>query len=108
MFTAGVGFYEPAPSVDVASYLSFVTVSSAHAQPPAEPAFLAVNAEPSSLIFVRHEMSEADDTTVRAPRDSAPGTSGGHGRFAAPGNAVRRQVQVRAISPRSANSLCSA
>lgn len=105
MFTAGVGFYEPAPSIDVASYLSFVTVSSAHAQPLGEPAFLAVNAEAGSLMFVRHEMNEADETTARSPRDSAIGTSGGHGRFAAPGNAVRRQVQVRAISPRSADEL---
>ena len=30
---------------------------------------------------------------------------GGHGRFAAPGNAVRRQVQLRAINPRTADEL---
>lgn len=105
MFTAGVGLYEPAPSIDVVSYLSFAPISSAHAQTLGEPTFLAVNAEPAALIFVRHEMSEADDATVRSPRDSATGTSGGHGRFAAPGNAVRRQVQVRPISPRSADEL---
>src|SRR5262249_15494881 len=31
--------------------------------------------------------------------------SGSHGRFAAPGNAVRRQVQLRAINPRTADEL---
>ncbi|TAJ86000.1 MAG: hypothetical protein EPO50_14680 [Reyranella sp.] len=110
MFTAGVGFHEPAPSIDVASYLSFVTVGSAQAQTQmlGEPVFLAVNADPAALIFVRHEMAEVADTP-RTSRDSANasvnGSSGGHGRFAAPGNAVRRQVQVRAISPRSADEL---
>ena len=110
MFTAGVGFHEPAPSIDVASYLSFVTVGSAQAQTQmlGEPVFLAVNADPAALIFVRHEMAEVADTP-RTSRDSTNasvnGSSGGHGRFAAPGNAVRRQVQVRAISPRSADEL---
>ncbi len=36
-----------------------------------------------------------------SPRDVA----GGHGRFAAPANAVRRQVQVKAINPRTADEL---
>jgi Bax protein len=33
------------------------------------------------------------------------GVTGGHGRFAAPGNAVRRQVNVQPISPRTADEL---
>lgn len=101
MLTAGVGFHEPAPSFDVASYLSFVTVSSAQAQPRGEPAFLLTNADPVAITFVRHEVNESDEAVPRATRE----TSGGHGRFAAPGNAVRRQVQVRPISPRSADEL---
>ncbi len=50
---------------------------------------------------MRHEWSEPEDVSYRSTREGA----GGHGRFAAPGNAVRRQVQVRAISPRTADEL---
>ncbi len=60
-----------------------------------------MDAEPAALMFVRHELSEPDDVAHRSTRDG----SGAHGRFAAPGNAVRRQVQVRAISPRTADEL---
>ena len=102
MFTAGVGFYEPLPSIDVAPYLSFVTAGSAHAQTVAQPAFLSMNAEPAALTFVRHEVSEPDDVVQRSTREPA---AGGHGRFAAPGNAVRRQVQIRQLSPRTADEL---
>ncbi|MBN9538291.1 MAG: glucosaminidase domain-containing protein [Reyranella sp.] len=101
MLTMGVGLHEPAPSFDVSSYLSFVTVSSAQAQPRGEPAFLLMNADPVAITFVRHEVSESDEAAPRTTREA----SGGHGRFAAPGNAVRRQVQVRPISPRSADEL---
>lgn len=99
VLATGVGLYEPLPSLDVASYLSFV--STAHAESTVQPAFLVMDAEPPALTFVRHEVSEPDDASYRTVRES----SGGHGRFAAPGNAVRRQVQVRPISPRTADEL---
>lgn len=98
---AGVGLYEPLPSMDVAPYLSFAAVGSARAQEAVQPAFLNMNAEPAALTFVRHEINEPDDVHQRAARES----TGSHGRFAAPGNAVRRQVQIRPISPRTADEL---
>ena len=101
VLATGVGFYKPLPSVDVTPYLSFVGVGSAYAQDAERTSYPVLDAEPAALIFVRHEMSEPDDVTHRSTRDG----SGGHGRFAAPGNAVRRQVQVRSISPRTADEL---
>jgi len=101
VLATGVGLYEPLPSLDVASFLSFVSVRVSHAESVEQPAFLKMNAEPPALTFVRHEVSEPDDVSHRTTRES----SGGHGRFAAPGNAVRRQVQVRPISPRTADEL---
>lgn len=95
----GVGLYQPLPSMDVAPYLSFV--GSAYAQGSEQPAFLVMNAEPAALTFVRHEVGEPEDITYRPMRES----TGSHGRFAAPGNAVRRQIQVRPISPRTADEL---
>lgn len=100
VFVAGVGFYKPLPSLDVVPYLSFV--GSAEAHEGAQPVVLAMNAEPAALTFVRHEVSEqADSLTMPTHSHSI----GGHGRFAAPGNAVRRQVQVRPVSPRTADEL---
>ena len=74
---------------------------SAYAHEAEQPHFLVLDAEPAALMFVRHEVSEPDDVVNRSARDG----SGAHGRFAAPGNAVRRHVQVRAISPRTADEL---
>lgn len=99
VLATGVGFYKPLPSPDV-PYVS-LGVGSAYAQ-EAEPAPLQmVDLEPAAIMFVRHEVSEPDDVAYRSTHEGA----GGHGRFAAPGNAVRRQVQVRAISPRTADEL---
>ena len=70
--------------------------------PPAaaEPRF-AVAAEPEPMLtFVRHDI-EPEDAMASTPRDIA----GGHGRFAAPGNAVRRQIQVKAINPRTSDEM---
>ena len=97
VFATGVGLSEPLPSFDVAPYLSF----SAKAQSAPQPAFLAMDAEPASLTFLRPPATEPDDTHHRSVVDSLMG----HGRFAAPGNAVRRQVQLRPISPRTADEL---
>jgi Bax protein len=102
VFATGVGLSEPLPSsLDVAPYLSFAPIGTASAASPDQPPFLAMNAEPESLTFVRHDVSEPDDIFHRSTRES----SFGHGRFAAPGNAIRRQVQLRPISPRTADEL---
>src|SRR5260370_9861669 len=62
---------------------------------------VVLNLDPDSLTFVRHEASEPDDIFHRPLHEP----SWGHGRFAAPGNAIRRQVQLRQISPRTADEL---
>ena len=100
VLATGVVLYKPLPPGDVASYLSF-GVGSAHAHEADEAGTFVQEAEPVSLTFVRHEWSEPDDVAYRPTLESP----GAHGRFAAPGNAVRRQVQVRAISPRTADEL---
>ncbi|HEY4893608.1 MAG TPA: glucosaminidase domain-containing protein [Reyranella sp.] len=101
VFATGVGLSEPLPSLDVAPYLSFAPIGVVNAATLEQPAFLALNAEPDSLTFVRHDAAEPDDVFHRPLRESA----WGHGRFAAPGNAIRRQVQLRQISPRTADEL---
>ena len=101
VLATGVGFYKPLPSDDFAPLFSLVGVGSAYAQEAEPPSLQMRDAEPAAIMFVRHEVSEPDDVAHRSTRDSA----GSHGRFAAPGNAVRRQVQVRAISPRTADEL---
>ena len=101
MVATGVGLSEPLPTVDVAPYLSFAAIGAASAASPDQPAFLAMDAQPAALTFVRHDTSETDDWPHVTTREITLG----HGRFAAPGNAVRRQVQLRAISPRTADEL---
>lgn len=102
LFSAGVGLGEPLPSIDVAPHVSFAPISAASAaMPPQQPGLLVPERVPETLVFVRHEPSESDDVFHRWTRE----TSWGHGRFAAPGNALRRQVQLRAINPRTADEL---
>jgi Bax protein len=101
MIATGVGLSEPLPIVDVAPYLSFAAIGTASAASPEQPAFLAMDAQPAALTFVRHDANETDDW----PNFTAREITFGHGRFAAPGNAVRRQVQLRSISPRTADEL---
>src|SRR6266436_2772138 len=101
VLATGVGLSEPLPSVDVAPYLSFAPIGVANATALEQPAFLAMNAEPDALTFVRHDASEPDDVFHHPLREP----SWGHGRVAAPGNAIRRQVQLRQISPRTADEL---
>jgi len=94
VLAAGVGLQQPLPQFD-APLLAFNVIPPAAAQP--RPA--AADPDPM-LTFVRHDI---------APEDIAPPTprelAGGHGRFAAPGNAVRRQIQVKAINPKTADEL---
>src|SRR5262245_32033925 len=100
VFVVGLAFSEPLPTFEVAPYLSFASVGPANAAP--QPALLAeLDAAPQALIFVRHEMGEPDDVFHRSMREQP----WAHGRFAAPGNAVRRQVQVRTINPKTADEL---
>jgi Bax protein len=95
----GVGFHQPVATIDPASLLSFKPAARPAAQPAiALPDFTSpLNPETQALIFVRQdELTDAFNV-----RD----LTGGHGRFAAPGNAVRRQVQSRAINPHTAVEL---
>jgi Bax protein len=95
LLLGGAGFHQPLQTVDPASLLSFKPAAKQIAQ---LPEFVSpMNADTSALVFVRQ-----DDSNSSNVRELA----GGHGRFAAPGNAVRRQqVQSRAISPRTAEEL---
>jgi Bax protein len=95
VFATGVGWRQPLPTVDASSFLSFN--AGAQVATPTQDVFFKLAAQPPSLTFVRHDV-EPDESGVRE-------ASGGHGRFAAPGNAVRRQVQLRAINPRTADEL---
>jgi len=98
VLAAGVGLREPQEPVDAKTLLSFKE-SGATAK---TPSFLALNPYTSALTFVRHDVVEPEDTgTFSAMAHDI----GGHGRFAAPGNAVRRQVQLQAINPRTSDEL---
>jgi Bax protein len=101
IFSTGVGLSEPLPSIDLAPFLSFAPIGSANAQSPEPPAFLALDAQPQGLTFLSPGLSEPDDTFQRPTPDLAMS----HGRFAAPRNALRRQVHLRQISPRTADEL---
>lgn len=102
LLATGIGLSDKPPSFDVPPYLSLAPVGTASAASPEPPALPAMKDRPEALIFVRHEAGEADDTFNHSARESSWGH---HGRFAAPGNAVRRQVQLRSINPRTAEEL---
>ena len=91
----GVGFNGPLSTIDPSSLLSFT--AAAHPAAPLPEFVSPMNADTSALIFVRQD-EESNPFNVRD-------IAGGHGRFAAPGNAVRRQVQTRFINPRTAEEL---
>jgi Bax protein len=103
VFAAGVGLREPLPAIDLSSHFqfSFIAVSDRPVALATPPAFLAMAADPSALSFVSHEIGDADEIARRKPREFA----GGHGRFAAPGNALRRQIHVQAIDPKTSEEL---
>ncbi len=101
VFATGVGLSEPLPSLDAAPYLSFAPVGAANATTLEQPSIPALNAEPDAFTFVHHDAAEPDDIFHHPLREAA----WGHGRFAAPGNAIRRQVQLRQINPRTADEL---
>lgn len=99
VLATGVGLGHSIPAAD-----AMATVSSqigAPADPAAPPVFLVNSPFPESLIFVAPVPSDLDQVAFVTSRDF----TGAHGRFAAPGNAVRRQVQLRAVNPRTADEL---
>jgi Bax protein len=100
LVAGGWGLSQPLPSFEVAPYLSFGPVGSVAAAPQSL-ALPELDFVPDGLVFVRHELGEADDVFHRATHEQA----WAHGRFAAPGNAVRRQVQLRSINPKTADEL---
>src|SRR4051812_7080269 len=94
---AGIGLQRPLPELNAGQMLAFNVIPPAAAE--SRPV-VAVNAPDPMLTFVRHEIELEEALPV-----SAREITGGHGRFAAPGNAVRRQIQVRAINPKTADEL---
>ena len=66
--------------------------------PPVPP----MHADTAALIFVQRDLISLEEQNSHAARDFS---GGAHGRFAAPGNAVRRQVQLKPINPRTADEL---
>jgi Bax protein len=100
VFATGVGLSEPLPSFDAAPYLSFAPIGTAQASSPDEVMLVAMDAAPQALTFLPPPANEPDDI-----HRSTIDPSMGHGRFAAPSNALRRQVQLRAVSPRTADEL---
>jgi Bax protein len=93
VFAAGIGLYPSLPTLDPSGKADEMAFPSLQA-----PAFLASGPYPATMTFVRHDPLEV---ALAGTTD----LSGGHGRFAAPGNAVRRQVQLRPINPRTADEL---
>jgi Bax protein len=103
IFATGVGMSDPVRSLDVSPALAFLGIGTAQAhnadaQAPMLRADLDGRAD--ALQAVAHALPTPDDMNQLPPV-----TGMGHGRFAAPGNAVRRQVQVKPINPRTADEL---
>jgi Bax protein len=98
VLVAGLGLQQPFPEMNTGQLLAFNVVPPAAAE--TRPAVVAVSAPDPMLIFVRHDIELEEAVPV-----SAREIAGGHGRFAAPGNAVRRQIQVKAINPKTADEL---
>jgi len=101
VLATGVGLSEPLPAFDAAPYLSFAPIGKVPVTLPDEAMLVALDAEPQALNFLPPPVNVPDDTFHYSTLD----LSMGHGRFAAPGNALRRQVQLRAVSPRTADEL---
>lgn len=98
VLVAGFTLRQPAPAVDVTTFMSFNTRSHSH---DVELKVPPMHADTVALIFLRHDLTDPEELGLQANRDFG----GAHGRFAAPGNSLRRQVQLRAINPRTADEL---
>jgi Bax protein len=99
----GIGLREPVQAIDLSTQLTFINIPDSPVTLKTPRAFLAMDADPALLAFVSHDISEPEAPTPITTRDFI----GAHGRFAAPGNALRRQVELRAINPRTADELAS-
>ena len=103
VLAAGVTMRQPVSPVDATSFLAFNTLGHAEASSRSEEPLPVppMHADTAALIFVQRDLLSLEEQGSQANRDF----SGGHGRFAAPGNAVRRQVQLKPINPSTADEL---
>jgi Bax protein len=99
LLAAGIVALRPLPTLQDVAALAPVGPANAAVTETVLP--LLQSDEPRTLSFVRHEVAEPDDGWQRLRE----GNAWAHGRFAAPGNAVRRQVQLRSITARTADEL---
>lgn len=103
VLATGVGFRHPTSASDIASFFSFGSGARSDTAPARATAAVAPAAQAGApLVLARNDnVTQPDEARPFGGRGQ---TSGGHGRFAAPGNAARR-VQLRAINPRTADEL---
>ncbi|MBS0520781.1 MAG: glucosaminidase domain-containing protein [Proteobacteria bacterium] len=99
VLATGLSLGHRMPDADATAMIS--TRVGAPADPAEPPPFLARSPFPAALTFVAPPPTELDQVAMVTNRDF----TGAHGRFAAPGNAVRRQVRLRAVNPRTADEL---
>jgi len=99
VLATGTALYRPASVMDATASLS---AKIGRPAVTAElPVFLSKTPYAQQIAFVSHDPGEPEGVALVTTRDFL----GGHGRFAAPGNAVRRQVRLTAINPRTADEL---
>ena len=105
VLAVGAGLREPTAPVDASSFLAFDgDTKQAMILPPFDIA--EMDLDPAGLVFVRND-TQPDEARPFGARDLGGfqvAGGGGHGRFAAPGNAARR-IQMRAVTPRTADEL---
>lgn len=103
----GIGLREPVQAIDLSTQLAFAGNSDSPIALETPQTFLAMEADPAALsVVIARDTAEPENLVPITSRDFA-GFVGAHGRFAAPGNALRRQVELRAINPRTADELAS-
>ncbi len=102
VLATGVSLTHPMPQADAMALVSARV--GAPIDPTEPPSFLSSTPFPRTLAFVAPAPAEPEQIVQVTSHDFM----GGHGRFAAPGNAVRRQVRLRAINPRTADELAGA
>src|SRR5258708_20991486 len=102
----GIGLREPVQAVDLSTQLTFAGDSEVPVVLETPQIFLAMDSDPTLAVLGSQEAGEPESPGPVTSRDFA-GFVGGHGRFAAPGNALRRQVELRPINPRTADELAS-
>ncbi len=102
VLATGVAMTDPVRSVDADALLTFAGIGTAQAHTAgASASGERPEPETASAVQVAVPMPPPDDVDQPPPAV----LSMGHGRFAAPGNAVRRHVQVKPINPRTADEL---